>query len=560
MTNQQNLASNAYNRILSNEFDLEGSVFPNIKALAESILNYHDNRMGKNSPYVIHKRGELSKFAKKFHIKAIKVARPNNKEILESIDSKINILSKFDPSNVILLMSAHQPNLFPYSGVTRKIALMVALRKIIENMFQDKKELKDTVCLFGIADHDFVHNKWIRSAELPAPLRREGILRYNIKIPEKDIMLPANKIRKPPPDTIDSWKTLTRNWLAENLTIAEKYLKRYSPDKESDSIKPKLEKNEEEFWSLADRAYSASETIAEFNSILLYLASLEIFEEPILFANFSECFTILHDEYSWFMDCEGIFSEVIKNNEVKLKSAGFDSGLAEDIADVFPLWLKCDCGSKYRLVNNSGTIVGRCKRCGSVVSYTVQELKELIQRGSHLFEPRSIAMPIAFTKAFDISCYIGGIGGLGYLAHSRKISNRLRSPLPPTPFWYVDDTFISLELLCAAYEVRRLAKQYSVAFSMREDYLSPPLLEDACSNIISAIDSGTGMRAMRKNPEVQRDKQMLENIKTSLKTKGCLIDNAINIGMRSNFKQWIVFLLNDGRLQIPVQINTMFRT
>jgi hypothetical protein len=555
MTNLQDFILKTMDGKQPSNLNTQNSIFPTIKSLAKLVVEYHSDRQRKNGSYILRQRKEIGSFARKFSAKALALTKSDN-AVLSRIESKINSLSQKDPDDIILLMSAHQPNLFPYSGVTRKIALMVALREEIKEITRASKEV---VCFYGIADHDFIHNKWIRSAELPAPMRKEGTLRYSVKIPQKDVMLPANKISKPSIETIDSWKSQTRNWLHENATMAQKYVRLHylSPTSNSMDLESIVRGNEEDFWRLVYAAYSVSETLGEFNSILLYLIAVEIFEEPILFANFSDCFTIFGDEYSWMLDNAKLFSEIITSSEAKLKSSGIDSGLAEDIGEVFPVWLKCSCGSKYRLAEQSKAIFGKCQRCGSEISYSIQELKELTQKDPELFEPRSITMPIAFAKSTDMSCYIGGIGGLGYLLHTREISDQFQSPLPPTPFWYVDDIYISLELLCSALQVKRLAKLYSVALP-KQIGMDSGKIDNAASIIISVIESEMSKGALPRNPETQRDKQLLYNIKTSVKSKGCMLDYAINIGLKSNFEQWIQFLRNDGRMQVPVKLESQF--
>ena len=531
-------------------------IFPNLGSLANTVLAYHSDRQNKNSAYILEQRKRLAAFASKYATSALS-QNGQDDSIFSLIQSKIDSLSRKDPSDVILLMTAHQPNLFPYSGVTRKIALMIALSEAIEKSTRGAKEV---VCLYGVADHDFVHNKWIRSAELPAPLRKEGTLRYNVKIPQKDIMLPANRIPKPLIETLNDWKAQTLSWINENSRMAEKYLKLHTSKEEAldpnefDSI---ALKNKQDFWRLVEGAHSISQTLAEFSSILLFRIVAEIWEVPVLFANFSDCFTSFGPEYSWMLDNVSSFSDIIKSNETKLKSNGIDSGLAEDIGEVFPLWLKCPCGSKYRLSQESKTISGRCQRCGSEISYSTQKLKELAQTNPEVFEPRSITMPIAFARSVDMSCYIGGVGGLGYLMHTREISDRFQSPLPPTPFWYVDDIYTSIELLCSVLQVERLAKVYSVEL-LADNELDVTKIEEECAIMISGIQSRIESGKLPKSPVTQRDVQLLMNIKTSLKAKGCMLDYAINVGLKSNFVQWLEFLRNDGRLHRPVPLRTSF--
>jgi hypothetical protein len=166
-------------------------------------------------------------------------------------------------------------------------------------------------------------------------------------------------------------------------------------------------------------------------------------------------------------------------------------------------------------------------------------------------------MPIAFARALDMSCYVGGIGGLGYLIHTREVSEKFNSPLPPTPFWYVDDVFKSIELLCSAHSVEKLASTYSVPLSVFDNPVASSIVAN-CSLVLSAIKSKIDNGTIRKSPETERDKQLLSNISASVSAKGCLLDQVVNLGLGSNLKQWIDFLLSDGRLHVPVPMKTIF--
>lgn len=69
----------------------------------------------------------------------------------------------------IVLMSAHQPNLFPYSGVVRKAVLVHAVAEKLRN------ELDCPVAeLFCFADQDFANERWFREAQLPSVRSRNG--------------------------------------------------------------------------------------------------------------------------------------------------------------------------------------------------------------------------------------------------------------------------------------------------------------------------------------------------------------------------------------------------
>lgn len=549
MTNTQDFVLKSLSAKDQPQLKAEGSIFPTLFSVAQTVIQYHLVREGKDHDKILETRRKIGDFADKFW----RNAQPRG-ELAGPIQEKLGALVAKDPEKVIVLMSAHQPNLFPYSGVTRKIAFLTSLAKLIEKITNGQKEV---VCFFGIADHDFVHNKWIRSAEMPAPLRRDGILRFNLKVSQKDLMLPSNAIPKPSTEILESWKDQIESWIKENSTMAKKYRVAHKSSSIED-FEQIASTNFQDFWKLVKEVHSTAGSVAEFNARILARVAYETWRVPVLFANFSDCFTILGQEYLWMLDHAADFANIVSENENRLKTAGLDSGLSEDIGEIFPLWLKCDCGSKYRLQRGLGnTVEGKCVRCGSDVIYPDSQLRELALTKPHLFEPRSIAMPMTFARGFDMSCYVGGIGGLGYLMHSRRVSEKLQSSLPPTPFWYVDDLFDSLELLCSAQQVEKLAKNHSVQLSHSQE-LDYNAISENCSLILSAIQDQVASGKLRKGPETERDRQLLSNIKTSLRAKGCTVDYVINVGLAETFAQWSSYLEQDGNLHSPVKLKAAF--
>jgi hypothetical protein len=561
MTNLQEFVYRTMEGQHSSGLDTSGAIYPTLGAVADSIIVYQSSRNTKDDLHVCEVRKHIANSCDLFETRLNGELRNNiDQTIREKLQAKINSLKVKDPTDTILIMSAHQPNLFPYSGVTRKVAMMVALSDLIQERLNHSKEV---ICLFAIADHDFVHNKWVRSAELPAPLRKEGTLRYSIKIPQKDIMLPSNKVPKPSLELLRMWKSQTSSWIKENSDMAQKYARTHQQIESHYASKEYLIiANEyfENFWKNVENAHSSSKTLAEFSAQILSDVIRNSWREPVLFAYFSDCFPYFSREYLWMMDNASRFSEIIQKNEAQLRAEGIDSGLAEDIDEVSPIWLKCSCGSKYRLKFGSSDAVGRCVRCGSDVVYSLPKLKELLSKNPELFEPRSITMPIALARGLDASCYIGGIGGLGYLMHTRAISESFESRLPPTPFWYVDDSFMSVELFCSALQIDRLAKTYSINLQDHkgDDYLNARELEEKASAILEVIQSRLREGSLRKTPVTERDTQLLSNIMTSVRAKGCLLDYVINVGLESTNQQWLAFLRRDGRLHVSVNLRSAF--
>lgn len=542
----------------------EDCIFRDLDSLARRVVAFQSsNSYPTGSDRIVRFRKGMSNSARAYLERQTSRGLQIPQKVSDSLNEKIRSLENKDLNDIIVLLTAHQPNLFPYPGVTKKIALLLALSKKIEELTNHSKEI---VSVFAFADHDFVHNKWVRSAELPAPLRRDGILRYNVKVPQKNLMLPANKIPSPTRETIEQWRTQTSAWEKENLAMAKKFLQSIRGGVGVDSSKDivsALATNDQDIWSLMEGAYSRAETLAEFSGGLLSALVHESWEEPILFVNFSECFGLLGEEYSWMLENSGEFSKVIQSNEAVMNESGVDSGLAEDVSDLFPVWLKCSCGSKYRLMLEDGGAFGRCVRCGAECSYTSSQLKDLAITNPQLFEPRSIAMPIALSLALRMSCYVGGIGGLGYLMHSRAIAEKFGVPFSPTPVWFVEDRYPSIELLCSAFEVRRLRDTYNDNHvRAKEDAVIPSaesVIQEA-SSLSSTLERKLSSGDLQRNAVSEKERLLLASMIRSLRTNGCLLDEALNVGIVSTKAQWLEFLSKDGRLYVPIQMRPAFLT
>ena len=527
---------------------LKNFVFENVNKLADSVLEYHKKRDGKDKNRIMKVRKGIADFCESY-LKKIEYGL--DEKVKEQMLKKIETMRNSNPDDTIILMTAHQPNLFAYSGVIRKIALLKAVEK---NLIKRGVKADNIICFYGFADHDFVHNKWVRSAEMPAPLKRDGVLRFNINIDKKDLFLPSNKIPVPSEEKISSWKSQTEGWISENCSLALKYLKSYNITAEPNEVAKKAKSNFSEFWEYVTNAQAKATSLAEFSSFILAIIANKSIDSPVIFANYSDCYTLFGDEYKWLISNAKDYSDTVQKNEIKLKDMGIHSGLSTDVSELLPIWVKCECGSKYRMaVSSSMVYVGKCVHDDKEVSYKQEDLLSLIETSPQSFEPRSISMPLVFSKAFDMSCYVGGVGGLGYLMHSRAISEKLGSTLPPAPYWNVPDQYIGIETLSAAWETERIVSTYKLT----QNDKSLVNIEKSATDAYLEFDKKVKDSSIPKTAVSERDKQLLETIPKSLKMAACAIDYAINIGLGPTYAQWIEFLVNGGKLQDPVKMKSI---
>ena len=111
----------------------------------------------------------------------------------------------------IILMSAHQPNLFPYSGVVRKAVFVHAVAEQLRN------KLGCPVAeLFCFADQDFAEERWFLEAQLPSVRSRNGTLSLHLSIAQTYNNKIMRAVPKPGNDEVEKIKSEIQRWTIES--------------------------------------------------------------------------------------------------------------------------------------------------------------------------------------------------------------------------------------------------------------------------------------------------------------------------------------------------------
>ena len=155
--------------------------YSNLSDLADACENFHDHFQDQRKAETLATRRKLADWIRKFHNEC------------GTLTSQVEqALEKLNSDNCILLMTAHQPNLFAYGGVLRKATLNHVLARKLS-----KRLDVPVVSFFGLADQDFTDDRWVKSALLPDIERRNATLELRIPLPERTML---NKTPKPPRD------------------------------------------------------------------------------------------------------------------------------------------------------------------------------------------------------------------------------------------------------------------------------------------------------------------------------------------------------------------------
>jgi len=193
---------------------------------SETIAKLSSNNIRKVEPSIVDNRTKLQSSIKEFHLMA--------DTMTEGVSNNIKLLS--DNPYTQIFVSTHQPNLFPYGGVFRKIVLSHTLKKELDLKYRRKGEEHNyeqnssnsscrskidneirIVDLFIIIDHDFLDEIWIRRAQLPSLHHSHGIMSLKYPINKSNRWQMICNAPLPQRNVIDYWKGQICSWINKNI-------------------------------------------------------------------------------------------------------------------------------------------------------------------------------------------------------------------------------------------------------------------------------------------------------------------------------------------------------
>ena len=531
---------------------------------------YKNNQKEINTEHVRQARSKLSDFARVFH-EECGTLTPSVKKSLEDLKD----------GNCIVLMTAHQPNFFPYSGVLRKATLNFLLGKKLEESLGIS-----VVNFFGIADQDFTDDKWVRSCQLPAVERSEGIKSLEAKLPE-NIML--NKTAKPASDSLSKWKAEIEKWIDDATRSVNRLLGTTGLAKQFKNVSSKeLHRNLESFWDIVEGCYNRCGNFADFNAFLLSKIVNEVWEYDTLFSRFSENQQAFCQDFNFLLSHFGEYSNLLRQADEIRKKAN-EAGISNQESELVPFWYHCDCGGKAKLhAKIEGSFVageGICSNCGHqyFLNFGTSNHPDTSPVASRV-SLRAISMNLVFFRGLAPICYIGGTGGAGYLREAQHVAKGLSILFPPIVVWRPHDRYLGVGQMEALLELRRICDKLGVG-SLSE---ASELLQSRIFETRTILDSYEIKRRqieekLKESPNDQKLKEelklnsicrtrterssslsvathelrTLQNTVRAVSLMPCVLDYAINIGLRETSNQWLKHLTENGSLISDVHMNSM---
>jgi hypothetical protein len=538
--------------------------YESVEKLAEACVDfYHKSLENADLSDARERRRQLARYVRKFHGECGTLT-PCVEEVIRSLED----------GSCLLLMTAHQPNLFAYGGVLRKATLNHVLAERL------RKSLRvPVVSFFGVADQDFTDDRWVRSALLPDVERRNGLLELRFEMPEK---LMLNRVAKPSRMVLDGWRGEIKNWVDKKLGSIERECRTFKL--QLGKKKGELAWNFEGFWGLVEDAYERAQTYADFNAFVMSRIVNDVWGYGTLFSRFSECQRIFECEFCFLLSRFDEYSRYVK----EATACALEGGVHDQECETIPFWYHCDCGSKARLraeqMGVCPTGHGQCLRCGREYQFDFQSENEpRISEIVSLISARSLSMPLVFFQGLRVGCYVGGVGGQEYLEQARYVAERLGLSFSPVVVWRPRDVYCGVGQLDALTTFKRLSGTFDFSqYAMVEAGLKKRVaeveeevdsLESEKKNLMAGSVGGEEERVQRLKalsnrqnmvrrvagfPLLVRNLKLLGNVAGVMRLCPCIVDYAVNVGLRETSEQWMTFLKGDGSLSSDVSLRTGF--
>jgi hypothetical protein len=516
--------------------------------MRSSVVNQYPNSV--ISECGLNNRLKLQKAISNFHRDA------------NTFTSKVyNAIENLNDPITRIFVSTHQPNLFAYGGIFKKIVLLQTLKYTLENMDINRRIIN----LFVVIDHDFMDETWIRLAQLPSVKHHSGILDLRFPIDSSKKWLLVCNMPLPGRMILYKWKRQITSWIRSSQSI-------YKFNKSD------LLSNLDDLWSIVEDAYSNAKSYSEFNSIIISNLVNKVMNYDTLFVRLTDMSSVFEDGYRYLISNFKRYTGVLeKARNVFLKYGVDDAGISSNSHLQVPLWLHCKCGSKASIrihQNNDNRISfgGPCMSCKKNLGITLENImngnipNEILQS----LTPKAIPILLLLSRDLGISCYCSGSGGVGYMAYASIVCGELGIKMPFTIFWPARDINLGMGQT-EALDALQLKNQDEVVVYLQrlnerhDDYKDKitPIIEER-SKIVKSKNNEQIKSILsdlfslkQEQREIRRLIKIANKVNNALELRPSIIDYAINFGIAETEMQWRNNLLTKDNLAAPIIISKM---
>jgi hypothetical protein len=494
-----------------------------------------------STDYTLANRERLAGYIRNFHT----TANTLNPDVSGSIE-------RLDDPSARLFVSIHQPNLFAYGGVYKKIILLETLKDIAESKKADTKLIN----LFLIVDHDFLDDIWMRTAQLPSIRNKGGILEIRTPVSNSKRWQMVCNTAPPPKHFLGSWRKQLKLWI-ENAST-------------DNFDKTVLLGNFENLWKEVEDAYYTSKSYSDFNAFFQSKVVNGIWGYKTLFVRLSDISPVFEKGFEFLLSGYDRYSRAVEKAEKYFIERSINTGVSSTAYLNAPVWIHCKCGSKASAKvreEEVGVILrGKCMSCKSdlQIDFENTDKLKLSEETIRKVSPRAIPILLLLSKELGIGCYASGTGGsVGYTIVGSLIFKELSVKMPLTVVWPAEDMYVGFAQSESLEHIKLKQKSDVTEYLSTlkaEDFARSkkikPLLEERNRLINDSQPIDEILSRLFDLKEQQRKIRsmikVVEKVRNSLQIKPCFLDYGINFGMKNTEALWRQNLVKNDNLMLPL--------
>ena len=520
------------------------------QSLSDAVKRVREQLTVTNTENILSNRRKLAKHIAAFHEQA--------GTDFPAVDK--NRMNMQTPSAQILV-SIHQPNLFAYGGVFKKIILLQTIKSMLEKGNDTTETNTRFINLFLIVDHDFMDDVWIRVAQLPSVRHSDGILELRMPITDSN-----------------RWK-LVRNMEVPSVTIVEHWRKQVASWIKNGALSLGLEKNErlalfenlEQFWKEVDESYNRARSYADLNSFIISRVVNKLWGYDTLFVRLSDISEVFEGGFNFLLNNFRKYSRILSESDMMFLRNGINTGVSQSTYLNAPVWLHCKCGSKASVKLNeveSGIfdLSGTCISCKRPLTVRLNGSQTIPGGTLNELSPRAIPILLLLSRDLGLCCYASGTGGsMDYTMVGRLVFKELSIRMPVTVIWASEDVYSGLgqrEALQSlkfknSAQVIKYAEHLRIALSNFNAKVAPLLskrtdLAKDGQNLQGVLNELAVLKQEQRN--TRQLLKISDKVIKATTLKPCIIDYAVNFGLGNTENMWRNTLIQNDDLATPITV------
>ena len=472
--------------------------------------------------------------------------------LTSKVKAQIDLIEK---EKLKIMVAIHQPNLFAFSGVFKKIVMLETLSDHLE------KSGDSPLPLFLIIDHDFMDDSWVHVAKLPSMKNSSGIL--DIRYPMNDVKRWKIICKTEPPthSLVTYWENQVYTWIKNDKSLSKESRK-------------SLYSNLDRFWNIVEESLSNSKNYSEFNSHIMAKMINNVWDYKTLFVNLSDLSNVFKNGFNFLLSNNDLYLKSLGRSEMFFRNHGIHNGISSNSSKYSPLWLNCSCGSKgYSILDiddrGNTSLKGKCISCKKNLFLNVGTKNNISIPEDKLrwVSPRAIPILLLLSRELNISSYLTGTGGsLGYTIIGKRVYEDLKINMPLLLLWASKDVYTGFAQKQAVRvlqenKINDISKFLIDANNKNHEFENKikPLIskrnlvyrdKDALQNLLSEL--------LHYKNEQRNLKSLIHNVEKSnnaLTLKSCIIDYVVNFGMESIQNLWSSNLIKNNDFASPLVLN-----